>query len=94
MCMATWSKESSRDEFQTHTGESSQTQAEENAAIVCSMDDPKLYGEELHRLGFGEAVGSGLLSDYKVMVLSVEAKFVSKAFQRQLSLPCDLRLGV
>jgi predicted helicase len=72
--------------------ESSQAQAEESEAVVCSMDDPELYGEELHRLGFGEAVGSGLLADYKVMVLAVDEKFVSKAFQSQLSQAGELSL--
>ena len=72
--------------------ESSQAQAEEKEAIVCSMDNPELYGEELHRLGFGEAVGSGLLADYKVMVLAVDEKFVSKAFQSQLSVAGELSL--
>ncbi len=70
----------------------SKTQAEENDAVVCSMDDVGLYGEELHRLGFGEAVGSGLLADYKVMVLAVDEKFVSKTFQKQLSVEGELNL--
>lgn len=70
----------------------SKTQAEENDAVVCSMDDPTLYGEELHRLGFGEAVGSGLLADYKVMVLAVDEKFVSKTFQSQLAVEGELNL--
>ena len=25
-------------------------------AVLCSMDDPKFYGEEIYRIGFGEAV--------------------------------------
>ena len=70
----------------------SKTLAEENEAVVCSMDDPTLYGEELHRLGFGEAVGSGLLADYKVMVLAVDEKFVSKTFQSQLAVEGELSL--
>lgn len=70
----------------------SKTQAEENDAVVCSMDDTSLYGEELHRLGFGEAVGSGLLADYKVMVLAVDEKFVSKTFQSQLAVEGELNL--
>lgn len=65
--------------------DASKVQAEEGGAELCSMDNPKQYGEEFHRLGFGEAVGSGLLSDYKVMVLAVDEKFVSKAFQGQIA---------
>jgi predicted helicase len=61
------------------------TQAKEQDATLCSMDDESLYGDEFHRLGFSEAVGSDLLSDYKVMVLAVDEKYVSKTFQRQLA---------
>jgi predicted helicase len=63
----------------------SKTQAQDNDAVLCSMDDENLYGKELHRLGFSEAVEKGLLSDYKVMVLAVDEKFVSKTFQRQIA---------
>lgn len=61
------------------------TQAQENDATLCSMDDARLYGPEFHRLGFSEAVRTGLLSDYKVMVLAVDEKFVSTTFQRQIA---------
>jgi predicted helicase len=40
-------------------------------AYICSMDDANIYGEEIHRLGFGEAVQKNILSDYKVLVLAV-----------------------
>jgi predicted helicase len=43
------------------------------------------YGEEFHRLGFSQAVSEGLLSDYKVMVLAVDEKYISKVFQSQLA---------
>jgi predicted helicase len=49
------------------------------------MDDVSLYGEEFHRLGFSQAVSEGLLSDYKVMVLAVDEKYVSKIFQSQIT---------
>lgn len=52
-------------------GESAKKKAEENSIILCSMDDEKLYGEEFYRIGFGEAVDKGLLSDYKVLILTV-----------------------
>jgi predicted helicase len=65
--------------------DASRTQARENDAELCSMDDEKLYGKEFYRLGFGECVSKGLLSDYKVLVLAVDEKYVSKTFQRQLA---------
>jgi predicted helicase len=49
------------------------------------MDDMDTYGPELHRLGFGVAVSRGLLSDYKVLVLAVDEKYVSKTFQRLIA---------
>lgn len=52
--------------------------AEESNAVLCSMDDPSLYGDEFYRLNFGEAVAQGLLSDYKVMILAVEEEFASR----------------
>ena len=61
------------------------TQAQENDAVLVSMDDEAFYGPEFHRLGFSEAVGGGLLADYKVMVLAVDEKYVSKAFQSQIA---------
>jgi predicted helicase len=46
--------------------------AKDMDAILCSMDDAELYGEEFYRIGFGEAVRKDLLSDYKVIVLTME----------------------
>lgn len=66
-------------------GDSAKTKAQENDIEICSMDDKDLYGPEFHRLGFGEAVGNGLLTDYRVMVLAVDEKYVSSAFQHQLA---------
>jgi predicted helicase len=65
--------------------DSAKSKAKENEAIVCSMDDEKIYGQEFHHLGFAEAVATGLLTDYKVMVLAVDEKYVSATFQRQLA---------
>ena len=38
---------------------------------VFSMDDPAIYGPEFHRLPFSRAVGQRLLSDYKVVILTM-----------------------
>lgn len=65
--------------------DSSKSQAVEGAAVIASMDDENLYGTELHRLGFGEAVSRGLLTDYKVLVLAVDEQAVSTTFQAQLA---------
>lgn len=65
--------------------DSVKSSAKEAKAELCSMDDVALYGKELHRLGFGEAINLELLTDYKVMVLAVDEKFVAKQFQRELA---------
>lgn len=39
--------------------------------VLCSMDDEAIYGKEFYRIGFGKAVEKGILSDYKVLVLTV-----------------------
>ena len=66
-------------------GDEAKSKAKEASAEIASMDDPAMFGHELHRLGFGEAVGKSLLSDYKVLVLAVDEKYVSKTFQKQIA---------
>ncbi|MDG5813801.1 DEAD/DEAH box helicase family protein [Chitinispirillales bacterium ANBcel5] len=51
-------------------------------AILCSMDDPAIYGEEIYRIGFGEAVERDLLTDYKVLILTLSDKDVPPAVQK------------
>ena len=53
------------------------------AVEIASMDDATRFGPEFHRLGFGEAVERGLLTDYKVLVLAVRATQSSTEFQQQ-----------
>ena len=43
----------------------------ERDLAVASMDDAAVFGPELHRLSFGEAIRRELLSDYRVVVLGV-----------------------
>jgi predicted helicase len=65
--------------------DASKTKAGEASAVLCSMDDPDLYGPEFHRLGFGEAVEKDLLTDYKVLVLTVDEEAVARTFQQMIS---------
>ncbi|MDE2738286.1 MAG: DEAD/DEAH box helicase family protein [Paracoccaceae bacterium] len=46
---------------------------------LCSMEDAEIYGDVLYEIGFGEAVNRNLLSDYKVIVLSVPAEIAARA---------------
>lgn len=52
-------------------GESSKIKASKIDCVLCSMDDEALYGQEFFRVGFSYAVENGLLTDYKVLVLTV-----------------------
>ena len=65
--------------------ESSKKKAEEGSVEICSMDDPKLYGEEMYRIGFGDAVNKELLSDYKVLVLTIDPLAMSESLQLSLA---------
>ncbi|OOV35488.1 hypothetical protein BV53_03755 [Candidatus Synechococcus spongiarum LMB bulk15N] len=51
--------------------ERARSRAGEFAATLCSMDDEERYGPVLHETRFGDAVDRGLLSDYRVIVLTV-----------------------
>ncbi len=52
-------------------GESARLRAAQNDYVLCSMDDATIYGEEFYRVNFSYAVSNGLLTDYKVLVLTV-----------------------
>ena len=60
--------------------------AVEKEAYLCSMDDPAIYGEEIFHIGFGEAVEKNLLSDYKVLVLTIAEDQMSKQLQQAISI--------
>lgn len=61
--------------------------AEEHSAEIASMDNEELFGPEFHHLPFGEAVEKGLLTDYKVLVLTVDQSLVAGPMQSQLAGP-------
>jgi len=66
-------------------GETAKTKAREMDAALCSMDNPGFYGEEFYRIGFGKAVERLLLSDYKVLILTVHEDSIPAAFQAALA---------
>jgi predicted helicase len=63
----------------------SKTKAAQAEAVLCSMDDEALYGGEIYRIGFGEAVSQGLLSDYKVLILTVNEDDMTAPLQRMVA---------
>lgn len=62
-----------------------QKKARDAEAVVWSMDNPATYGDEIYRIGFGEAVKLGLLSDYKVLVLTLNEDEMSTALQHEIA---------
>jgi predicted helicase len=63
----------------------SKSKAAQAEAVLCSMDDPSIYGEEIYRIGFGEAVERDLLSDYKVLILTVSENDMPVAIQKMVA---------
>jgi len=75
--------------YQTATprvyGEDAKRKAEEKSIVVADMNDPEIYGGELYRIGFGDAIRRGILTDYKVMVLAVDEDVIARRFQDMFS---------
>jgi predicted helicase len=61
------------------------SKAAQSEAVLCSMDDDTLYGEEIYRIGFGEAVEKDLLTDYKVLILTLSDRDIPPAVQKMIS---------
>ncbi|MDO5032430.1 DEAD/DEAH box helicase [Corynebacterium sp.] len=53
--------------------------AADHSAELASMDDEAIYGPEFYRIGFGEAVDKGLLTDYRVLVMTVDESVAAEA---------------
>lgn len=62
-----------------------QSKAARNDIPLWSMDNEAYFGKEIHRIGFGEAVERGLLTDYKVIILTLNDKDVPAAVQKMIT---------
>lgn len=82
--------------YQTATpriyGEDAKQKADEMSVVIADMNDETIYGEELYRIGFGDAVNKGILTDYKVMVLAVDEEMIARSFQNMLANKRDTEL--
>lgn len=67
--------------------------AAEGQAVLASMDNEDIYGPIFHRLGFGDAVERDLLTDYKVLVLTVDEEYVARNFQTEMAAAGEIPLG-
>ncbi len=51
--------------------------ADDHDMAVYSMDDPKIFGEELYRYSFSRAVEDGMLTDYKVHIFCMSREDIA-----------------
>jgi len=65
-------------------GDSAKIKEEQGGVTLCSMDDEKLYGKDLFVINFSEAVQRGLLTDYKVVVLTIDESHINRRLQNLL----------
>lgn len=70
--------------------DASKAKAGRAQAVLASMDDEDTFGPEFHRLGFGDAVSLGMLTDYKVLILTVEESMTSQAMRESLAKDYEL----
>ncbi|KWT46551.1 helicase [Lactococcus lactis] len=74
--------------YQTATpkvyGQEAKNTANEQSVVAASMDDESIYGTQIFRLGFGDAIGRGILTDYKLMVLAVNESGIRKELQQTM----------
>lgn len=75
--------------YQTATprvyGDAAKQKADELSVVIADMDNADLYGQEFYRIGFGDAIRQGILTDYKVMVLAVDEEMIARRFQQMLA---------
>ena len=66
-------------------GDAAKIKEEQGEVALFSMDNEQHYGKILHTINFSEAVSRGLLCDYKVIVLTVDAEHISSRLQSLLA---------
>ena len=62
-------------------GDMAKATAERDSITLASMDDEDTFGKQLHVINFSEAVDLKLLTDYKVIVLTIDQDHVSERLQ-------------
>ncbi|BCT42329.1 MULTISPECIES: type ISP restriction/modification enzyme [Bacillus] len=77
--------------YQTATpkiyADSAKKNAKDKSILISSMDDESKYGKVFYRMGFGQAVSHGILTEYKVMVLAIDEAAIQKDMQKTLADP-------
>lgn len=57
--------------------------ASDRGVEMSSMDDEKVFGKELHKLSFGQAIEQDLLTDYRVVIVGVTDPQVQELIERR-----------
>ena len=65
-------------------GDIAKATAAQDNTVLYDMDDEAIYGKQLHLITFSQAVQLKLLTDYKVIVLTIDEAHVSARIQELL----------
>jgi predicted helicase len=68
-------------------GDSAKAKAGDLGVTLATMDDEAIFGPTLFYRGFGWAVQEGLLTDYKVIVLTMDEGLVARSLQARMADP-------
>lgn len=68
-------------------GDSAKVKAGDLGVTLATMDDESIFGPTLFYRGFGWAVQEGLLTDYKVIVLTMDEGPVARSLQARMADP-------
>lgn len=68
-------------------GDSAKAKAGDLGVTLATMDDETIFGPTLFYRGFGWAVQEGLLTDYKVIVLTMDEGLVARSLQSRMADP-------
>ncbi|WP_206614053.1 restriction endonuclease [Paenirhodobacter populi] len=70
-------------------GDGAKSKANDLGVTLATMDDDALFGPTLFHRGFGWAVQKGLLTDYKVIVLTMDEGLVARSLQKRIEDPAS-----
>ena len=73
-------------------GDAAKRKADEGDVALASMDDEKMFGENLVSRSFNWAVQNDLLTDYKVVVLTMDERVVSDRVQKAFTEGTELKI--
>jgi predicted helicase len=68
-------------------GDGAKSKANDLGVTLATMDDETVFGPTLFYRGFGWAVQEGLLTDYKVIVLTMDEGLVARSLQTRMADP-------